>query len=108
MIGANDSSAIDDILRGLGRSRRTALQVPTFASVANLIRGTDIIATLPSRLAGSMMEGSGSSICRLISRNTALPNTGTSATPQMPPINGLEARFFGYHGGWGRVVSIVL
>ncbi|KJE35070.1 LysR family transcriptional regulator [Thalassospira sp. HJ] len=59
MIGANDSSQIDDILRGLGRSRRTALQVPTFASVANLIRGTDIIATLPSRLSGSMMQGFG-------------------------------------------------
>ncbi|WP_417836194.1 LysR family transcriptional regulator [Thalassospira tepidiphila] len=59
MIGANDSSEIDDILRGLGQSRRTVLQVPTFASVANLIRGTDIIATLPSRLSGSMMQDFG-------------------------------------------------
>ncbi|NIY76050.1 LysR family transcriptional regulator [Thalassospira sp. HF15] len=59
MIGANDSSEVDDILRSLGRSRRTALQVPTFASVANLIRGTEIIATLPSRLSGTMMQGFG-------------------------------------------------
>ena len=59
MIGANESSEVDDMLRALGRSRRTALQVPTFASVANLIRGTDIIATLPSRLSGTMMQGFG-------------------------------------------------
>ncbi|WP_033067108.1 LysR family transcriptional regulator [Thalassospira australica] len=59
MIGANDSSEIDDILRAMGRTRRTVLQVPTFASVANLIRGTDIIATLPSRLSDCMMQGFG-------------------------------------------------
>jgi len=57
IIGANDVSAIDDMLRAAGRSRRTALQVSTFASIPNLIRGTKIIATLPSRLSENMMGG---------------------------------------------------
>ncbi|MEQ9345052.1 MAG: LysR family transcriptional regulator [Thalassospira sp.] len=57
MLGANENSAVDDLLRGLGRSRKTVLQISTFASVANMIRGTDIIATLPSRLSDGMMQG---------------------------------------------------
>ncbi|MBX2833159.1 MAG: LysR family transcriptional regulator [Rhodospirillales bacterium] len=57
MLGANENSAVDDVLRGLGRSRKTVLQVSTFASVANMIRGTNIIATLPSRLSECMMQG---------------------------------------------------
>ena len=57
IIGANDVSAIDDLLRATGRSRRTALQVSTFASIPNLIRGTKVIATLPSRLSENMMDG---------------------------------------------------
>jgi DNA-binding transcriptional LysR family regulator len=57
LLGANDSSLLDDLLRQAGWSRHTVLQVPTFASIPNLIRGTDVIATLPSRLSGRMMNG---------------------------------------------------
>lgn len=57
MLGVNETSAVDEMLQSLGRSRRTVLQVPTFASIANLIRGTDVIATMPSRLSDCMMSG---------------------------------------------------
>ena len=59
MLGNNDTSAVDDVLHAQGRSRRTVLQVSNFASVASLMRGTDVIATLPSRLAGGVMQGFG-------------------------------------------------
>ena len=57
MLGVNETSAVDEMLQSLGRSRRTVLRMPTFASIANLIRGTDIIATMPSRLSECMMDG---------------------------------------------------
>jgi len=56
MLGANEGSLVDDFLRAQGRTRQTVLQVPTFASIPNLIGGTNIIATLPSRLSTCIMQ----------------------------------------------------
>ena len=57
IIGNNDHSAVDDALHAIGRKRRTVLQASTFASIASLIRGTDVIASLPSRLERNVMAG---------------------------------------------------
>lgn len=59
MLGNNEHSAVDDLLQAQGRARRTVLQVSSFASVANLMGGTDVIATLPSRLVDGIMHGFG-------------------------------------------------
>tara|TARA_R110000868_G_scaffold58122_3_gene179456 strand:- start:8233 stop:9144 length:912 start_codon:yes stop_codon:yes gene_type:complete len=57
IIGNNDHSAVDDALQAIGRKRKTVLQASTFASIASLIRGTDVIASLPSRLERHVMAG---------------------------------------------------
>lgn len=45
-------SAVDIALSALGRSRHVALRVPHFLAGAMLVAETDMILTLPSRLAG--------------------------------------------------------
>ncbi|MCC9625767.1 LysR family transcriptional regulator [Thalassospira sp. MA62] len=57
LLGLNETSAVDDLLMSVGRKRRTVLQVTNFASIGTLIRGTDVIATLPARLGHSVMAG---------------------------------------------------
>jgi DNA-binding transcriptional LysR family regulator len=58
----DEGSAIDAELAKQGRSRRTVLQVATFDNLPRLIAGTRVIATLPIRLADSVMAGY--AICR--------------------------------------------
>jgi DNA-binding transcriptional LysR family regulator len=53
----DEGSAIDAELEKQGRSRRTVLQVATFDNLPRLIAGTRVIATLPIRLADSVMAG---------------------------------------------------
>ncbi len=45
---------IDDALADLGLSRRVSLSVSRFASLPPLLRGTDLIAAVPSRFADTM------------------------------------------------------
>ncbi|OSQ36582.1 LysR family transcriptional regulator [Thalassospira mesophila] len=58
----DEASAIDAALAKRGRSRRTVLQVATFDNLPRLISGTPVIATLPIRLADSVMAGY--AVCR--------------------------------------------
>jgi DNA-binding transcriptional LysR family regulator len=46
----------DDLLAGLGRSRRVAVTVPNFMQAMMLIAETDLVAALPSRLAATHAE----------------------------------------------------
>jgi DNA-binding transcriptional LysR family regulator len=41
--------ALDDVLMGIGRTRRVGVVVPSFLMVAPLLAGSDLIAMLPSR-----------------------------------------------------------
>jgi DNA-binding transcriptional LysR family regulator len=41
--------ALDDVLTGLGRTRRVGVVVPSFVMVASLLSGSNLIAMLPSR-----------------------------------------------------------
>ena len=49
--GATQRGAVDIALQALGLSRRVATFVPNFASAPDLLRDTDLIATLPARVA---------------------------------------------------------
>ena len=44
---------VDNILLGLGLSRRTVLVVPSFLAVPHIVATTDLLATLPERVAQS-------------------------------------------------------
>jgi DNA-binding transcriptional LysR family regulator len=52
--GATTRGAVDVALQALGLSRRVVTFIPNFASAPELLRETDLIATLPSRL---VMDG---------------------------------------------------
>lgn len=47
---------IDQQLTGLGRNRRVVASAPGFSMLATLISGTDIIATMPSRLSRTLFR----------------------------------------------------
>ncbi len=49
-------SPIDAVLSRLGKSRRIAVATPNFASNVASLRGTDLIMSLPARLAGSHQQ----------------------------------------------------
>lgn len=44
----NFAGGLDDVLRSLGNPRRVDISVPNFSSVASYLRGTDMLASLPS------------------------------------------------------------
>lgn len=50
-------SPIDAALAGLGRSRRVVLMTPNFASNVACLPGTDLIMSIPARLADGMVRG---------------------------------------------------
>ncbi|CAN5731192.1 LysR family transcriptional regulator [soil metagenome] len=49
-------SFVDSALAGLGRSRRVAVAVPHFLVVPYIIAGSDLVATLPNRVAALFTE----------------------------------------------------
>jgi DNA-binding transcriptional LysR family regulator len=49
-------SPLDGELTRLGRTRRVGLVVPSFAMVPDLLRGSDMIAMLPSRVAAAAID----------------------------------------------------
>lgn len=49
-------SPVDSELARLGRARRVGLVVPGFGMVADLLRGSDMIALLPSRVAAAAVD----------------------------------------------------
>lgn len=48
--GVFDKTPIDHALAALGRTRRIAASLPSFAGVASVLRGTDMVAMMPLRL----------------------------------------------------------
>lgn len=58
-------SLIDDMLARMGRTRRTVLEVTSFDNIPRLIRGTPVIATLPSRLGDTLLRDMASCPCPL-------------------------------------------
>lgn len=50
-VGGGFVGAVDDALKALGRSRRVQVSVNSFLLVPSLVDGTDLIATVPARLA---------------------------------------------------------
>ena len=50
-----ETNLIDQLLSTMGRSRRVALQVPSFAGLPGLMKGTELIALLPSSIRESIM-----------------------------------------------------
>lgn len=55
--GGNTKSVVSSALKDLGLQRQIALAAPTASMLGELILGTDIIATMPQRLAGSAYAG---------------------------------------------------
>lgn len=48
--GTFDKTPVDRALAALGRTRRIAASLPSFAGVASVLRGTDMVALMPLRL----------------------------------------------------------
>ena len=48
---------VDRLLQAEGRKRHIAVAAPSFATLATLISGTDIVATMPSRLGDTIFAG---------------------------------------------------
>jgi len=59
----DEESRLDQALLHLHGRRRVALKVTSFAAIASLLPGTDIIATLPSRLHQTTLQHLASSPC---------------------------------------------
>jgi len=55
VFSAIETNLIDQLLSNMGKSRRIALQVPSFAGLPGLMKGTELIALLPSSIRGSIM-----------------------------------------------------
>ncbi len=53
----NENTSVDKALAELGRSRNVSYLGPNFSSVAMVVRGTNMLATAPSRLADSIFRG---------------------------------------------------
>lgn len=47
---------VDEVLRRSGVERKVALTVPHFVAVGHILQATDLVATVPERLAGRMTE----------------------------------------------------
>ncbi len=81
--------AVDAALAGIGRSRRIAATVGRFLVVPHVLRGSDAVATLPSRLAVAVAAGAG---CRVHEPPLALDGwTETlvwSRAAERPPLQG--------------------
>ena len=56
----SEPSTIDRILRERGHTRDVAIEAPSFEALPQLIKGTALVATLPSRLSPSFFPGFGS------------------------------------------------
>ncbi|WP_394701005.1 LysR family transcriptional regulator [uncultured Cohaesibacter sp.] len=52
----SESTSVDKALAELGRTRNVSYLGPTFSSVAMVVRGTNMLATAPSRLADSIFR----------------------------------------------------
>lgn len=52
--GAFSKTNVDHILTEMGQTRRIAASLPSFASVAAVLKGTDLIALMPSRLSTTL------------------------------------------------------
>lgn len=50
-------TSVDHTLAKLGRSRRIAASLPSFAGVASVLRGTDMVALMPARLQSTTFQG---------------------------------------------------
>lgn len=48
---------VDDLLAGIGRSRRVAVSVTTFPAAARLVAATRLVSTLPHEVVASLGEG---------------------------------------------------
>lgn len=55
--GGSVKSQVEKALEALGLKRTVALVAPTASMLGDLIRGTDIIATMPERLGGAVYTG---------------------------------------------------
>lgn len=55
--GGDTKSVVSRALTELGLKRRVSLVAPTASMLGDLIKGTDIVATMPSRLATSAYQG---------------------------------------------------
>lgn len=52
----NEKSQLDDILKSKNLSRRISLQVSRFYALPSLMRGTDLVVTLPSKIKQTIMS----------------------------------------------------
>jgi DNA-binding transcriptional LysR family regulator len=55
VLSSNEISPVDQVLSSIGKSRRVALQVPSFAGLPGLMKGTQLIALLPSSIKKKIM-----------------------------------------------------
>ena len=60
---SGQTGAVDDALRRLGQRRTVLTSLTHFASVAQFLRGTGAIATLPAHAAAALARGSGLRTC---------------------------------------------
>ncbi len=56
LLGGKSTTLVDDCLKNLGRKRSVDLIVNQFESLPSLMRGTDLIATIPSRFSDGLMR----------------------------------------------------
>jgi DNA-binding transcriptional LysR family regulator len=56
MLGGKKATLVDEKLKDLGQGRHIALSVNQFESLAPLMKGTDLIATIPSGFAKKLMR----------------------------------------------------
>ena len=57
VFSSNETNPIDQLLSSLGKNRRVALQAPSFAGLPALMKGTDLVALLPSSIKKKIMSG---------------------------------------------------
>lgn len=55
----NDESFVDRTLRKFGKSRNIVIRVPSLSEIPQLLRGSDLIATLPQRASQSLLQDFG-------------------------------------------------
>jgi len=55
VFSAIETNLIDQLLSTMGKNRRVSLQVPSFAGLPGLMKGTELIALLPSSIRKSIM-----------------------------------------------------
>ena len=52
-----DRRFVDDILRGMGKTRNVAVNVPHWLLAPRILRSTDLVSVMPERFAASISEG---------------------------------------------------